>query len=111
MVPVSSLSVFLSLLICGSSQLCITSTTTQIFDLYSCAACPGGCEGGGGGGGGGRGGGEGETIAGPIGIVLIVLYVCKAMGTPSSILHTLRLDSPYSIFYGLCIHPFHMSVL
>ena len=55
-IPVSSLSLSL-----------FFSVTTQIFDLYSCAACPGGC------GGGGGGGEVSADISGPIGIVFIFL--------------------------------------
>ena len=82
MVPVSALSVFLSLLICGSSQLCITSITTHIFDLYSCAACPGGCEGGGGGGGGGSGGGGGGGGGIEQGVLIAVAVVVAVSIVP-----------------------------
>jgi len=82
----SSLCLSLSLLICGSSQLCITSITTQIFDLYSCAACPGGCEGGGGGGGGGGSGGGGGGGGIEQGVLIAVVVVVAVSIVPCVII-------------------------
>ena len=55
-----------------------------MFDVYSCAACPGGCDGGGGGNTGipgtgtpGGGGGVEVDISGPIGLAIVSVYVCE----------------------------------